>query len=154
MTKNGQIGAMLIVVSPTGEVADNFIIAVRKLSVNFSQCVSLKVKLTSRIRRLRFRLFVLPQCAKRPLLWNLMVNCSLGLETMPGGTFGALPMMFSMRHVFCSSCYAQFDCYKKLAFLLSTKISPQMTKIEISCPGRSLFPATRRNLSMLVRGQD
>jgi hypothetical protein len=100
---------MLIAVSPTGNAADNFIIAVRKLSINFSQRVSLKVKLTRRIRRLRFRLFVLPQCAEGPLLWNLMINCSLGLETMPGGTFDALSMMFSMRHVFCSS--SQFDCY-------------------------------------------
>ena len=39
---------MLIVVLPTSEVADNFIIAVRKLSVNFSQRVSLKVKFTRR----------------------------------------------------------------------------------------------------------
>jgi hypothetical protein len=81
---------MLIAVSPTGEVADNFTIAVRKLSMNFSQRVSLKVKLTRRIRRLRFRFLVLSQCAKGPLLWDSMVNCSLGLETMPNGTFGVL----------------------------------------------------------------
>ena len=75
---------MLIAVSPAGEVADHFIIIVRELSANFSQRVSLKVKLTRRIRRLRFRFLVLPQCAKGPLLRGLILN------RMPGGTFGVL----------------------------------------------------------------
>jgi len=98
---------LLIVVSPTGEIADNFVIpGIRKLSVTFSQRVSLEVKLTRRIMRSWFRFLVLPQCIKGPLLWNLMVNCGLGLETMPDGTFGAFSMMFSMRHVFCSLCFA------------------------------------------------
>jgi hypothetical protein len=70
----------------------------------------------------------------------LMVNCSLGLEGMHGGTFGALSMMFSMRHVFCSSCLCTIRLLQKLAFLLSIRISPQMTKIEINCPRRSLSP--------------
>ena len=39
---------MLIAVSPTGNIADHFIIVVRKLSVNFFQRVPLKVKLTGR----------------------------------------------------------------------------------------------------------
>ena len=78
---------MLIVVSPTGNVADNFIIAVRKLSVNFSQSVSLEVKLTRRIRRLWFRFLIFPQRAKGPLLWNLMVSCSLGLKINPWWNF-------------------------------------------------------------------
>jgi hypothetical protein len=88
---------MLIAVSPTGKIADHFIIAVRKLSVNFSQRVSLKVKLTRRIRRLRFRFFVLPQCAKRPLLWDLMVVFLL--EMVSRVTFEAWSTIFSMRHV-------------------------------------------------------
>jgi hypothetical protein len=94
---------MLIAVSPTGNVADNFI-AVRKLSINFSQRVSLKVKLTRRIRRLRFRLFVFPQCAKGSLLWDLMVVFLLKLVSRK--IFEVLSTMFSMRHVFCSSCFA------------------------------------------------
>jgi hypothetical protein len=44
---HGQVGAMLIAVFPAGKVADHFILAVRKLSANFFQCVPLKVKLTS-----------------------------------------------------------------------------------------------------------
>jgi hypothetical protein len=36
---DGEICTILIAVSPTGDVADNFIIAVRKLAVNFSQSV-------------------------------------------------------------------------------------------------------------------
>jgi hypothetical protein len=75
----------------------------------------LKVKLTSRIRRLRFRFLVLPQYAKGPLLRELIVN------RMLGGTFGAFAAMFSMRHVLNSSCYAQFDCYEKSSVSLEHK---------------------------------
>jgi hypothetical protein len=40
---------MLIVVSPTGKIADHFIIArISKLSINLCQCVSLEIKLTRR----------------------------------------------------------------------------------------------------------
>jgi hypothetical protein len=95
---------MLIAVSPAGEVADHFIIIVRELSAHFSQRVSLKVKLTCRIRRLRFRFLVLTQRAKGPLFWELMVVCLLKLVCR--ATFEALSTMFSMRHVLCSSCYA------------------------------------------------
>ena len=90
---------MLIAVSPTGEVADNFIIAIRKLSVNFSQRVSLEVKLTRRIRRSWFRFLVLPQRTKGPLLLDLMAGCYLSLEIIPRGTFDVLSVVFSMRHV-------------------------------------------------------
>jgi hypothetical protein len=61
---------MLIGVSPTGNIADHFIIVVRKLSVNFFQRVPLKVKLTGRIRRLWFRFLIFPQCAKGPFFCN------------------------------------------------------------------------------------
>ena len=81
---------MLIAVSPAGEVADHFIIIVRELSANFSQRVSLKVKLTRRIRRLRFRLFVLPQCAKGPLFLHLIVGCSLMAKIIGRGLFDLL----------------------------------------------------------------
>jgi hypothetical protein len=87
---HGQIRATLIVIFPSGDIADNFIIAVRQLSVNFSQRVSLKVKLTRRIRRLRFRLFVLPQCAKGPLFLHLIVGCSLMAKIIGRGLFDFL----------------------------------------------------------------
>jgi hypothetical protein len=82
---HGQIRATLIVVSPSRNIAANLVTTYFiKLSRNFRQCVTLKVKLTSRIRRLRLRFLVLPQCAKGPLLRELIVN------RMPGGTFGVL----------------------------------------------------------------
>jgi hypothetical protein len=99
---------MLIGVSPTGNIADHFIIVVRKLSVNFFQRVPLKVKLTGRIRRLWFRFSIFSQCAKRPPLWNMIVVFLL--EMVSRVTFEAWSTMFSMRHVFCSSYFAQFDC--------------------------------------------
>jgi hypothetical protein len=65
--------------------------------------------------------------------------------------FEALSTIFSLRHVFCSSCFA-IQLLEKISVSFEQTNSPQMTEIEIDCFRGSLFPVTRKALSMLVRG--
>jgi hypothetical protein len=107
---------MLIAVFPAGKVADYFILAVRKLSANFFQCVPLKVKLTSRIRRFWFRFFIFSQCAKGPLLWGFIAVFLLKMVSRV--TFEALSEMSSMRHLLVSFAFRTIILLHKISVSL------------------------------------
>ena len=88
---------MLIVVSPTGNVAHNFIIAVRKLAVNFFQSVSLKVTTyqSHRATEASFSYF----SAVRQETSSLAFDCFLLAQNRLWCDFSGFVDVFSMRHV-------------------------------------------------------